>query len=447
MILSAAAAFLERVGMREALRRAAAELTGRQATPGREAIRVAVLLAIGGFAMAAPLATLAAATVLTGTLVVAVAVYQLVALLAPSVGATASGPAPRLNPALAVGLACVIVTAAGMGALALALRFRPTVAVAEVGAPLECNESAALCGRRLDQVTFAGAHNAMGSSDNPRWMFPNQDAGLAQLLHLGVRAFMLDVWKGHPVSDRIKTDFASEEQRQKFESVIGPEAFAAAMRIRDRLVGQSGDSGLYLCHGFCELGAVPFDAALSQLADFLVANPGDVVLVVLEDYVPPADIAAAFERQGLMPFVYTGPSRGTLPTLRELIASNQRLVVMGENDTGGLPWYHPAYELMQETPYTFHAPGDFSCKPNRGDKASPIFLMNHWIETTPAPRPSNAQLVNTEAVLVRRARECRRIRGKLPNVIAVDFAATGDVVRAAAVLNGLEKPEPADSGS
>jgi hypothetical protein len=119
---------------------------------------------------------------------------------------------------------------------------------------------------------------------------------------------------------------------------------------------------------------------------------------------------------------------------------------MGENDTGGLPWYHPAYEVMQETPYTFHAPGEFSCKPNRGDKDSPILLMNHWIETTPAPRPSNATLVNAETVLVRRAKECRRVRGKLPNVIAVDFAATGDVVRAAAVLNGLEKPQAADSG-
>ena len=302
----------------------------------------------------------------------------------PTWGATATGPTPRLNPALALGLTCVIVTAGGMGALALALQFRPKIAAAETGPSLECNESAALCGRRLDQITFAGAHNAMGSSDNPRWMFPNQDAGIARLLQLGVRAFMLDVWKGHPVADRIKTNFASEEQRQKFEKVIGPEAFAAAMRIRDRLVGESGETGLYLCHGFCELGAVPFDSALAQLADFLVANPGDVVLLVLEDYVPPADIAAAFERQGLMPFVYSGPSRGTIPTLGELIASNQRLVVMGENDTGGLPWYHPAYEVMQETPYTFIRRG-LSCKPNRGDQASPIFLMNHWIETTPGP--------------------------------------------------------------
>jgi hypothetical protein len=120
-------------------------------------------------------------------------------------------------------------------------------------------------------------------------------------------------------------------------------------------------------------------------------------------------------------------------------------VILGEHDTGGLAWYHPAFEMLQETPYTFHAPAEFSCKRNRGGMASPLFLINHWIETTPAPRPSNAQLVNAEAVLLRRARECERARGKRPNVIAVDFAATGDVVRAAAVLNGLEKPLPADT--
>jgi hypothetical protein len=49
--------------------------------------------------------------------------------------------------------------------------------------------------------------------------------------------------------------------------------------------------------------------------------------------------------------------------------------------------------------------------------------------------------VNAEAALLERAQECRRVRGKRPNVIAVDFAATGDVVHAAAVLNGLEKPQ------
>ncbi|MDH4351003.1 MAG: hypothetical protein OEW56_07635, partial [Gemmatimonadota bacterium] len=134
---------------------------------------------------------------------------------------------------------------------------------------------------------------------------------------------------------------------------------------------------------------------------------------------------------------YAGPPHGPLPTLREMIERDQRLVIMGENQTGDIPWYLPAYAVMQETPYTFHAPEDFSCSRNRGDRESPIFLMNHWIESTPAPRPSSAEIVNAADFVVARARECRRTRGKLPNVIAVDFAATGDVVRAAAVLNGV----------
>ena len=54
-------------------------------------------------------------------------------------------------------------------------------------------------------------------------------------------------------------------------------------------------------------------------------------------------------------------------------------------------------------------------------------------------------IVNAEPAILARAALCRKERGKLPNVIAVDFAATGDIVRAAAVLNGLEKPLPADS--
>jgi hypothetical protein len=441
MLMAGAAAFLERVALRDVFRRGILELAGRQPSPGREAIRVAVLLVIGGFAMFAPLNTLLAATIGAGTLVLALAVYELVALLAPGLESTATVALPRLNPALGLALICVVIAAAGMGALALALRFRPKAAAIVTGPVLECNGAVALCDRRIDKITFAGAHNAMGSSDNPRWMFPNQDAGLVELLGLGVRAFMLDVWNGHPVADRIKTDFENEEQRHKYEVAIGPEAFAAAMRIRDRLVGEGGEPGLYMCHGFCELGAVPFDSALAQFKTFLVANPSDVVLVIIEDYVAPADIAAAFNRAGLMEYVYTGSSRGPFPTLRELIESNQRLIVMAEHHTGELPWYHQAFEMMQETPYTFHTPEEFSCKPNRGDASSPLLLINQWIETTPAPRPSNAKLVNTETALLARAQECQRVRGKAPNVIAVDFAATGDVVRAAAVLNGLEKPQ------
>jgi hypothetical protein len=287
----------------------------------------------------------------------------------------------------------------------------------------------------------------MGSAENVSWMFPNQDGSLRTLLRRGVRAFMLDVTRGLPVGDRVKTDFASEDQRKKYEKAIGPEAFSAAMRIRDRLVGESRDTTLYMCHGFCELGAVPFDSALAAFKEFLVARPTGFLILVIEDYAAPAEIAAAFERHDLLQYAYTGPSRGPYPTIRELVRTNQRLIVMGENNTGGLPWYHPAFEAMQETPYTFHTPADFSCRSNRGERTNPFLLMNHWIETTPSPKPSNAVIVNAEAFLVARARACERERGKLPNVIAVDFAATGDVVRAAMVLNGLMEPTPASAGA
>lgn len=445
VVVAGAAAFLERVALRDVARRALVEVSRRQPTRWREFIRVALLIVAGAFAIAAPLATLATGMVVAGALVLVLGVYELMGLVAPHRRAEASeAVALHLNPALSIALGCVAITAAGLGGLALALRVRPEAAAAATGAPLECNGAAALCDRRIDEITFAGAHNAMGTADDPHWMFPNQDAGVAELLRQGVRAFMLDVWKGRMVGGRVKTEFASEDQRRKFEEVIGPEAFAAAMRVRDRLVGEGGPVGLYMCHGFCELGAAPFDSALAQVRGFLVANPGEVVLLVLEDYVPPAEIAAAFERHALTSYAYTGPSGGPFPTLRDLIARDQRLFVLGEHDTGGLPWYHPAFAVLQETPYTFHAPEDFSCRRNRGDPTNPLFLMNHWIESTPAPRPSNAVVVNAEAAVLARARQCGRERGKVPNVIAVDFAATGDVVRAAAVLNGVVEPQEPD---
>jgi hypothetical protein len=71
------------------------------------------------------------------------------------------------------------------------------------------------------------------------------------------------------------------------------------------------------------------------------------------------------------------------------------------------------------------------------DLTGVLFQINHWIETTPTPKPSNAEIVNAREFLLARARQCRKQRGRLPNILAVDFALTGDVVGAAAELNGL----------
>jgi hypothetical protein len=214
------------------------------------------------------------------------------------------------------------------------------------------------------------------------------------------------------------------------------------MRIRDRMVGKAtGERDVYLAHGFCELGATRFVDALEGMRDFLVMHPGEVVIMIIQDEgVAPADVALCFERSGLIGMVYKGPVVKPWPTLREMVDSGQRVVVLAENHWEGVPWYHGAFEVCQETPYVFKTPEEFSNRPNRGGTAGSLLLLNHWIETTPTPLPSNAEIVNAYDFLLKRALACKRERGMMPNLVAVDFYHTGDLMRVVDALNGVEEP-------
>ena len=64
-----------------------------------------------------------------------------------------------------------------------------------------------------------------------------------------------------------------------------------------------------------------------------------------------------------------------------------------------------------------------------------LYLLNHWITTPPASLPSSAAVVNTRDALLARIQECRRLRGRIPNLIAVDFYRTGDLLDVVAELN------------
>jgi hypothetical protein len=171
--------------------------------------------------------------------------------------------------------------------------------------------------------------------------------------------------------------------------------------------------------------------------DFLAANPGEVIVLVIEDYVEPAEMAAAFEESGLAELVYRGEPKPPWPTLRELVDSRQRALVFLESGKPGVPWLRPVFEAVQETPYRFKKPDEFSCAPHRGGTAGSLFQMNHWIDTTPDPKPSNARIVNAYDFLLARARQCESERKHLPNLVAVDFYRTGDLLRVVRTLNGL----------
>ena len=51
--------------------------------------------------------------------------------------------------------------------------------------------------------------------------------------------------------------------------------------------------------------------------------------------------------------------------------------------------------------------------------------------------PSNAAIVNSYDFLLKRAKTCERERNHLPNIIAVDFYRTGDLLRVVDTLNGV----------
>jgi hypothetical protein len=174
--------------------------------------------------------------------------------------------------------------------------------------------------------------------------------------------------------------------------------------------------------------------------DFLVDHPREVVVISIEDYVLPQDVARVLEAAGLAPLVWRGAlGRARLPTLRQMIDRDQRVLVMAENRIGYLPWVRAQFDLVQETPYTFRSPADLaapdSCRANRGRARNPMFLLNHWVDTSPLPRVDNAVKVNAYPFLLRRARRCAEVRGRMPNLVAVDFYEQGDVLGVVRALN------------
>ena len=311
-----------------------------------------------------------------------------------------------------------------------------------------CNGRMELCERRLDHVALPATHNSM-SVPLPGWYSSEQERPIIDQLSDGIRGLLIDTHYGDRLKNgKVRTSISSGEQLRQQAHVDGvsDEALAAALRLRDRLGFQGkGERGMYLCHSFCELGATRLDSVLEDLRTFLVANPGAVVVVINQDYVTPDDFVGAVRDAGLERFAYTGPV-DRWQKLRKMVDTGKRVVFLAENEAGGAPWYHLAYDgITEETPYAFTKVRQLtnpdrleaSCEPNRGPEGAPLFLLNHWITTDPVPLPSNARKVNAYDPLLERARECQRIRGHLPNLVAVNFYREGDLFRVVDTLNRL----------
>jgi hypothetical protein len=107
----------------------------------------------------------------------------------------------------------------------------------------------------------------------------------------------------------------------------------------------------------------------------------------------------------------------------------RRLIMMSEKHAGEAPWLLGAYDVSQETPFTFSAISQFNCKPNRGGTDKGYFIVNHWLRPDGPPDPVEASKVNSRKVLTQRLQQCITERQQLPNAVAVDFTAQGDLYK------------------
>ena len=259
-------------------------------------------------------------------------------------------------------------------------------------APRRCNGHAALCDRPFDQLTLPGTHNSMSAADEG-WLGANQQHGIERQLEDGVRGLMLDTY---------------EEEGE-----------------------------LVLCHSACSLGSRPLVEALRGVAAFLDAHPDDLIVIIFQDGIAPERTAWALDAAGLSGRALTArPAAGAdWPTLGALTEEGVQLVI-GMEFSGPPPAaQHHAWDLYQDTPYSFTSADELSCAANRGGPDSPLLLVNHWLG--PIPSEDRAAEVNAAAVLRGRAEACAAARGMPVHFLGVDHYAVGDLFAVVDALNGL----------
>jgi hypothetical protein len=323
--------------------------------------------------------------------------------------------------------------------VAFALAAAPTLLGADATAPparevRRCNGAARLCDVPLGDVAFPATHNSMASSVDG-FRPPNQGTTIAQQLDDGIRGFQIDAYEGFAREDRVLTDVAGAFGDRATDLPRPLVRVAEAVHRRLGAPPPGTPSTVYLCHTFCELGAIPMREAADQVRAFLDDHPHEVLVIVIEDYVAPERIRAVFDDAGLGDELLALTPGAPLPTLGEMIALGTRLLVTLENGDGGLTLPNAFVALVEETPFTFTTTrrlrGAESCAPNRGPVGAPIFQFNHWL--TPQGR-ERSRAVNYRR-LRERVAECAEVRGRPPTLVAVDFSEISDVVDVAQELN------------
>ena len=385
------------------------------------------------------------------------------------------------SPVTRVALASfVILIALGVGAWFTTSGARDK---AEQNAERRCNGSSQLCDRRLNEVAFLGAHNAMSTASDPGWLFYEQTKSIPAQLDYGVRALLVKTHYGIPTTVNV-TGAPLVITDSLAELTVNPDAqddqypTEQQERARELQANVKVDPKLrdvYLCHVYCEYGATKFSTALGYTRQFLTNNPDNVIMWFIGDYVSKADTEKALREANLFDRVWFYDPNAPLPTLGELIDTRRNVIMISEFSGAPPEWNVRGYGIFQDTPYTFRKDSELftpgsprytgtatvtgpvdttepgpdgtqvwtkswsglaSCAPNRGTPNSPLFQINHWVTPSGAsPTVDQAKVVNAYDVLMPRVRDCMTQRSAFPTIVGVNFVEIGDARKVVDDLN------------
>ena len=269
-----------------------------------------------------------------------------------------------------------------------------------------CNGFHELCTRSFAQVRYATTHNAM-SSETDGWIGPNQALDVPGQLAAGVRGLMLDTYRA------------------------GGTNLLGQVQVPD-----DDPDAPYLCHSICSLGKQPLVEGLVEIREFLDANPGEVITLIIESYLNHALTAAAFDDARLTDYAYVHPG-GAWPTLGEMIDSGKRLVVLQNRAANPqYPWQMNVWAQAFDNPFSAASAADFTCNRLRGSTDNALFIFNHFL-TVIFGSAELAEQVNYNPLLRSRIDECEAFHGRIANFVTVDFVSIGDTLENVNTLNGV----------
>jgi len=272
---------------------------------------------------------------------------------------------------------------------------------------MSCHGISVFCLRTYDDFTFAETHNAYSTVEDQILVGVNHYTGLQRQWNDGIRAFMVD------------------SHHRNYENT-------SAEDVR-------------FCHSTgqffhpCNYGEVDAFQWLNLLNSLMNNSSGDVVTLLIENYVPASHLQFLFNETGMADRIYTHILGEEWPSLGDMVLDGKDLVVFWEqSQNDDYPWLHDFGMFGWTTNYAEGSKEEMSCTVHRGDGSQPVWHLNNWLASIYGlPDPVLASEVNEYETLLNRFLECWEEMNNRPTFVAVDYWEEGEVTNVTITLNKM----------